>query len=454
MTTELAAAFPPGFTWGVAASAYQTEGAVAVDGRGPTIWDRFCALPGKVRNGESGSIACDFYNRYPEDIELLAALGVDAFRFSIAWSRVVPEGRGRVSAAGLDFYDRLVDALLAAGIEPFATLYHFDLPQRLEDEGGWPVRSTAEAFADYAEAVAARLGDRVGHWITHNEPWVSAWLGYGTGEHAPGRTSRHDALASAHQLLRSHGLAVEVLRRDCPGAEVGITLDLYPTHAASESPADRAAARLEDGTRNRWFLDPLLRGSYPDDVAAYFAQDLPELRDGDLETIAAPLDFLGINNYSRTVVRAGAGGDPVPVRVEHAEHTDMGWEIYPDGIREALERVHREYAAPPLYVTENGAAFPDVRGHDGHVRDPERQRFLERYLGAVAGAVAAGVPVRGYFVWSLLDNFEWSFGYWRRFGLVYVDYPTLERAPKESFGWYRDTIAASRAGHTLDRLAS
>jgi beta-glucosidase len=442
---DAARSFPSDFVWGVAASAYQTEGATADDGRGASIWDRFCATPGNVRNGETAEIACDAYHRYPEDIRLMHELGVDAFRFSIGWSRIVPDGRGRVNEQGLDFYDRLVDALLQAGIEPYPTLYHFDLPQALEDAGGWPERATAEVFAEFAGVVAERLGDRVRHWITHNEPWCPSWLGYGLGEHAPGRRSRSDALAAAHHVLLSHGLAVDALRAASAGADVGITVDVYPAHAASEQPEDVAAARLYDGTRNRWILDPLLRGVYPADVLEHYRADLPPIRDADLATIAAPLDFLGVNNYSRTVLRAGPDGTtPVPVRVDGAEYTEMGWEVYPDGMRETLARLDHEYGVETLYVTESGAAYPDTRGHDGAVRDPERRRFLDAYVGAVADAAAAGVPVRGFFVWSLLDNFEWSLGYSRRFGLVYVDYPTLARIPKSSFWWYRDLIACAR----------
>jgi beta-glucosidase len=440
-----APAFPGGFVWGVAASAYQTEGAAHEDGRGESIWDRFAATPGKVRAGETGAVACDFYHRYPEDVELMRALGLDAFRFSVAWPRVLPAGRGAVNQAGLDFYDRLVDALLDAGIRPFVNLYHFDLPQALEDAGGWPARETAEAFAAYAEVVAARLGDRVGDWITHNEPFCASWLGYGVGIHAPGRASEADALAAAHHMLLAHGWAVEAIRRQAPGAAVGIVLDTWPVHPATGDPRDSAAAWAADGARNRWFFDAVLRGSYPEDALERVAHAAPPVRDGDMKTIAARLDFLGVNNYSRTLVRAGQDGRPVEVRSPDAPLTAMGWEIYPAGIGEVLRRLHAEYGAPPLYVTENGAAFADVRTHDGRIHDVERTAYLSAYVAEVAAAAASGVPVLGYFVWSLLDNFEWAEGYSKRFGLVYVDYPTLERVPKDSFGWYRDLIAGSRA---------
>jgi beta-glucosidase len=436
---------PDAFLWGAASSAYQVEGAASADGRGESIWDRFAATPGRVRNGESGKVACDFYHRYPEDIALMKKLGLGAFRFSIAWPRVLPQGRGRVNEAGLDFYDRLVDALLEAGIRPFATLYHWDLPQALEDDGGWPVRATAQAFVEYVEAVATRLGDRVLDWTTHNEPFCSSWLGYGHGLHAPGRSSTADALAAAHHVLLSHGWSVDVLRQECPLAEIGIVLDSWPAHPVSESDADRDAARLVDGIRNRWFFEPVLRGQYPEDVLEHFEAFAPPVRDGDLATISAPLDFVGLNNYSRTLIRADSeGGAPLEVRSPTGQLTDMGWEIYPDALAEVLRRLHDDYAAPSLYVTENGAAFADVRTHDGRVHDIERRDYLTAYIESVRQVVASGVPVRGYFVWSLLDNFEWAYGYSKRFGLVYVDYPTLERIPKDSFYWYRDVISGRR----------
>jgi beta-glucosidase len=436
---------PADFTWGAATASYQIEGAADADGRGESIWDRFCATPGKVRNGDSGAVACDFYHRYPDDIALMRELGIDSFRFSIAWPRILPEGRGRVNEAGLDFYDRLVDALLESGIQPCVTLYHWDLPQPLEDRGGWPAREVVDAFVEYTEVVARRLGDRVGRWITHNEPWVVAWLGYGWGVHAPGRASEADALATAHHLLLSHGRAVEVLRREVPGAEVGITLNLMKDYPASDSEEDVAATRYIDGFRNRWYLDPLFRGEYPADIAEHFAASLPHVADGDLEAIAVPIDVLGANVYSRGVIGAAPdGGRPIFARVPDSEYTDMDWEVYPDGLYDLLLRLRADYAPPRIAITENGAAFSDVRVHDGSVHDPERQAYLESHIDAVARAVADGVPVTGYYVWSLLDNFEWAHGYAKRFGIVYVDYPTLERVPKGSFAWYRDFIAAQR----------
>jgi beta-glucosidase len=454
VSSRSAAPFPADFRWGTASAAYQIEGAATADGRGESIWDRFCATPGKVRNGDSGAIACDFYHRYERDIALLRELGANAFRLSISWPRVLPNGRGRVNERGLDFYDRLVDALLASGVEPFVTFYHWDLPQALEDRGGWPARGTVDAFCEYVAAVVGRLGDRVQHWTTHNEPWVAAWLGYGQGHHAPGRTSEADALAAAHHLLLSHGRAVELVRAAVPGAQIGITLDLHPVYPASEDEADIAAARHVDGFHNRWFLDALFKGAYPEDLVAYFGANMARVEEGDLDAIRAPIDFLGVNNYSRNLVQADPDGGPaIDVRQPDAQYTDMDWEVYPDGIHDLLVRIGNDYAPRALYITENGAAFPDVRGHDGSVRDPERRDYLEEHIAAVGRAVEAGVPVKGYFVWTLMDNFEWAWGYWKRFGLVYVDYPTLERVPKGSFYWYRDFIAQQRSRRETEAAA-
>jgi beta-glucosidase len=439
------AVFPPTFVWGTATAAYQVEGAAAEDGRGESIWDRFSATPGNVTNGDTGAVACDTYHRYTEDIRLMRALGIGAFRLSVAWPRVLPEGRGRVNQAGLDFYDRLVDELLANGVDPYVTLYHWDLPQVLEDRGGWPARDTVDAFTEFTEVVVSRLGDRVRHWITQNEPWVVSWLGYGLGVHAPGRQSERDALAAGHHVLLAHGRAAEVLRREASGSEVGITIDLVPTYPLSDAEADVEAARHSDGFRNRWFLDPVLGHGYPEDMLERYAEMLPTVHDGDMETIAAPLDFLGVNYYTRSVVRARGAGDtaPTPVETVGAEHTEMGWEVYPGGLYELLVGLHARYELPDLYITENGAAFPDARDN-GSVPDPRRISYLQGHLDALASAIAAGVPVRGYFLWSLLDNFEWAFGFSRRFGIVYVDFDTLERVPKDSFAWYRDFIAAHR----------
>ena len=444
VASELAARFPRDFVWGAATAAYQIEGAAHEDGRGESIWDRFAATPGKVQNGDSGDVACDSYHRYPEDIRLARGLGLNAFRFSIAWPRILPVGRGHPNVVGLDFYDRLVDELLENELEPFATLYHWDLPQALEERGGWPERETVDAYADYVELVAARLGDRVRCWITQNEPWVISWLGYGWGLHAPGRANDADALAAAHHILLAHGRAAEVLRRESPGADVGLTLDLVPAHPLTDTPADREAALHSDGFRNRWFLDAVLRGEYPADMVERNASILPAIADGDMRTIATPLDFLGVNYYTRSIVRADpSGARPIVVEPEGVERTTMGWEVYPDGLHELLVRLRDDYTIPPLFITENGAAFPDDR-RNGSVDDPDRISYLAGHLDAVARAVEDGVPVHGYFVWSLLDNFEWAFGYSQRFGIVYIDYETLERVPKASYAWYRDFIAAQR----------
>jgi beta-glucosidase len=399
-----------------------------------------------VRNGESGRVACDFYHRYPKDIALMRELGLDAFRFSVAWPRVLPQGRGRVNAAGLDFYDRLVDELLANGIEPFLTLYHWELPQALEDEGGWTVRSTAEAFAEYAGVVAGRLGDRVKQWTTHNEPWVVAWIGYATGEHAPGRKSVADAVAAGHHVLLSHGLCAEVLRSEIPDVQVGIALNLTHCYPARDVASDLAAVRIADAHINRWFLDPLFRGEYPSDLLEHWQPVSAPVAEGDFAKIAAPLDFLGVNYYTRQVVRADENGAPTMRRSAESEYTDMDWEISPDGLRDLVVRLQTEYAAPTIYVTENGAAFSDLRDHEGQVRDPERIAYIADHLASLSEAIELGAPVHGYFVWSLLDNFEWHYGYRKRFGIVYVDYPTLERVPKSSFYWYRDFIAGQRNG--------
>jgi beta-glucosidase len=448
MTTDIRTGFPADFTWGVSSSSYQIEGATIEDGRGESIWDRFCTIPGKVRNGECGDIACDHYHRYPEDIGLMRELGITAYRFSISWPRILPTGHGSLNQRGLDFYDRLVDELLEAEIEPFVTLYHWDLPQALEDAGGWTNRNTVDAFLEYTRAVANRLGDRVHNWITHNEPWCTAWLGYGIGEHAPGRTGESAARAASHHVLLSHGQAVGVIRQYAAGARVGITLNLYPVYPASEAPEDRAAARIHDGLRNRWYLDPVFRGRYPEDILRLVEQHMPDVLPGDLDAIAAPIDFLGVNYYTRNVIRAGKNDQPVHVHPDN-EYTSMGWEVYPDGLYDVLQRVHAEHTSIPLYITENGASYTDVRTHEGAVRDPERLQYLQRHLGTVSRAIRSGMPVAGYFAWSLLDNFEWAHGYNRRFGLVYVDYPTLERIPKASFYWYRDFIAGAAAARAV-----
>jgi beta-glucosidase len=445
--------FPEGFVWGAATSAYQIEGAVDEDGRGRSIWDTFSHTPGRTAGGENGDVAVDHYHRFREDVALMAQLGLRAYRFSISWPRVQPGGRGPVNERGLDFYRRLVDELLAAGIEPYPTLFHWDLPQELEDEGGWAARATAERFAAYAEIVAGALGDRVTSWLTLNEPWCAAFLGYGMGRHAPGLHDARKCVAAAHHLMLAHGHAVDAIRRlGGHDARAAVVLNLDPVRPATSSAEDAAAARLVDGMHNRIFLEPILAGRYPDDVLAHLSGrvDLGHVRDGDERVIAAPLDFLGVNYYrpARVAARARPAADwtawPGDERIEHVAQegpkTTMDWPVDPTGLREMLGRLHAEYAIPML-VTENGASFDDDVGPDGAVHDERRVAYLDGHLRAVAGAIEAGADVRGYFVWSLLDNFEWAEGYSKRFGIVHVDYQTLARTPKDSARWYRDAIA-------------
>jgi len=434
--------FPQDFVWGAATAAYQIEGAWNEDGRGESIWDRFCHTPGNTLNGDTGDVACDHYHRWREDIALMKELGLRAYRFSIAWPRILPAGRGVVNQTGLDFYNRLVDGLLEAGIEPYLTLYHWDLPQTLQDEGGWPARATADAFVEYAAMVSRTLGDRVKHWITLNEPWVSAFIGYEQGRHAPGHTRRAEAVAAAHHLLLAHGQAVPVLRANCPDGKIGITLNLTPQIPASPSRADREAANWADGCLNRWFLDSLTGRDYPADMVRAFALPMDFIQPGDMEAIAVPLDFLGINYYTRRIVRADIPeAENVPRTLFRGDEiTEMDWEVYPPGLYETLMRVHFHYNFPALYITENGAAFLDAIGADGEVYDPARLSFIRRHLIQAHNAIQCGVPLKGYFVWSLLDNFEWEFGYSKRFGIVYVDYATQQRIPKESAKWYRTVI--------------
>jgi beta-glucosidase len=445
------ARFPKGFVWGAATSAYQIEGAFDAEGRGASIWDRFCRTPGRVVNGATGDVACDHFHRWREDVALMKELGLQAYRFSISWPRVLPEGRGTVNEKGLDFYSRLVDALLEAGITPFATLFHWDLPQRLQDEGGWPSRATADAFLRYVEMTTRRLGDRVKRWITHNEPWCASLLAHQVGRHAPGWTDWPAALAASHHLLLSHGAAVPIVRAHSPGAEVGITLNLTPAEPASPSRADRDACRHFDGYFNRWFLDPLHGRDYPADMVRDYAAAgrLPSdwsslVRPRDLETIAAPTDFLGVNYYSRAVVRSDVPeAENLPRTVFLAperEWTEMGWEVHPDGLYQILCRVHFDYGPRRIFVTENGASWTDEPEPSGRVPDERRRAFLREHLRAARRAVEAGVPLHGYFVWSFLDNFEWDRGYSQRFGIVWVDYATQRRVPKDTALWYRRVI--------------
>ncbi len=433
--------FPKGFVWGAATASYQIEGAAREDGRGESIWDRFSHTPGKIFNGDTGDVACDHYHRWREDIGLMRELGLSAYRFSIAWPRVLPDGRGQVNDAGLDFYDRLVDGLLEAGIAPWVTLYHWDLPQPLEDGGGWPNRETADAFVTFADVVSRRLGDRVNRWITLNEPWVSSFLGYQTGVHAPGRKDLTDAVAASHTLLLAHGRAVPAIRANNEDASVGITLNLSPTYPASPDPADAAAARRYDGYLNRWFLDPIFGRGYPADMLGTYGSRAPRLEPGDLDTIAVPIDFLGVNYYFPTYL---AASDEEPLGFVQApqegERTAMGWPVAAESLEGLLIRLDREYTALPIFITENGAAYEDPAPSEGRVPDPARTRYLADHLAAARHAIAAGVSLRGYFVWSLLDNFEWAFGYDRRFGITHVDFTTQQRTIKDSGRWYARTV--------------
>jgi beta-glucosidase len=462
--------FPAGFVWGTATASYQIEGAVDEDGRGPSIWDTFSHTPGKVRDGDTGDVACDHYHRMPDDVAVMADLGMRAYRFSVAWPRIVPTGSGGVNQAGLDFYSRLVDQLLDHDIAPLVTLYHWDLPQPLGDEGGWTNRATAERFAEYAAIVGQALGDRVSTFTTLNEPWCSAYLGYASGVHAPGHTSNAEALTAVHHLNLAHGLGTTALRSVLPSSgQVSITLNLAQVRPATDSPADLDAARHVDGVSNRVFLEPILRGRYPADVLDDLRHitDWSFIRAADTELINVPIDVLGINYYSPARVAAATPellsqisgrwvndpqgtdgpsaypGTDLAVSVpQEGPYTAMHWRIEPGSLTELLLRVHRDYPDVALMITENGAAFDDVVADDGAVHDADRIDYLHGHLGAVHDAISQGVDLRGYFLWSLMDNFEWAFGYSKRFGIVRVDYPTGERLVKDSARWYRDVISA------------
>ncbi|MFH8926974.1 GH1 family beta-glucosidase [Streptomyces pristinaespiralis] len=441
--TDLAA-LPQDFAWGTATSAYQIEGAVAEDGRSPSIWDTFSHTPGKIAGDDHGDVACDHYHRWREDIALMKQLGTNAYRLSVAWPRVVPGGDGAVNAKGLDFYDHLVDGLLDAGITPSVTVYHWDLPQALQDRGGWPERDTAHHLAAYASAVAERLGDRVKHWATLNEPLCSAWIGHLEGRMAPGATDLTAAVRASYHLLLGHGLAAAAIRAAAPDAQVGIVNNLSTVAPASDRDEDVAAARRMDGHTNRWWLDPVHGHGFPADMLEVYGVELPE-RPGDMETIAAPLDWLGLNYYFPAVVTDDPTGPaPFARQIERpgVPRTGMDWEIDANGIEALLLRLTDEYGARRLYVTENGSAYPDVVRADGSIDDRERARYLEEHLAACARAARKGAPLAGYFAWSLLDNFEWAYGYDKRFGLVHVDYATQRRTIKGSGHRYRDIIRA------------
>lgn len=439
-------AFPKDFLWGAATSSYQIEGAALEDGRGECIWHRFSHTPGKVMNNDNGDRACDHYHLYADDVKLMKELGLQAYRFSVSWPRVIPQGTGAANPAGLDFYDRLVDELLAANIIPYLTLYHWDLPQALQDRGGWENPAIIQWFSEYTDLMTRRLGDRVKYWATHNEPWVAAFLGHHIGIHAPGKTSWPAAFKAAHHLLLSHGAAIPIIRQNVPDSYAGIVLDQAERTPASDDPADIEAAHLSGvAGGHRWFLDPLFRGHYPADGVRHLEA---ELKDIDLDAVQAacvPIDFLGINYYMRLVFAANEDGKPFPPRIipqPNAPMTQMEWEVFPDGLYNLLTDIHQNYGPIDLYVTENGAAYPDPAPVNGVIEDPERAAYLQQHFAAAERAIADGVSLKGYFVWSFLDNFEWAYGYDRRFGIVHVDFDSLVRTPKRSALWYKDWIAA------------
>jgi beta-glucosidase len=440
--------FPLDFAWGVATAAYQIEGATVEDGRKPSIWDTFSATPGKTYDNQTGDIACDHYHLYKEDVKLMRELGLNSYRFSISWSRVIPQGRGVVNQAGLDFYDNLVNELLANGIEPYVTLYHWDLPQVLQDQGGWKVRETAEAFAEYVEVVTARLGDRVKGWITLNEPWVAAVNGHIIGEHAPGETDLETGVRAAHHLLLAHGLALPVIRKNMrrPDAEVGITLSTTYVEPGNETEEAKSLAGMVDVISNRWFLDPLFKGAYPAEMLESFLAPMFPIQPGDMKIISRKVDFLGINYYFRTMPVAIEDLATFTLKMHRPEdsvYTAMDWEVYPQGLYKLLTRIHSEYQPAKLFITENGAAFEDILMEQGTklvVHDPARTSYLMQHFHAASEAIKDGVPLAGYFIWSLYDNFEWSFGTSKRFGIVYLDYPTQRRIVKDSGYWYQQFL--------------
>lgn len=435
--------FPKDFVWGAATASYQIEGAAHEDGRGESIWDRFCKTPGNVSNGDTGDVACDHYHRYEEDINIMKDMNLAAYRFSIAWPRIFPSGAGQPNQKGLDFYKRLLDSLAKQGITPYATMYHWDLPQQLEEKGGWVNRDTAKYFRDYAYYLLENLGDRVKHWITLNEPWCSAFLGYGNGHHAPGLKDMAKTVKAGHNLLYAHGLTVQCFREMKLAGQIGITLNFTPQHAASDSQEDQDVRELADAFSNRWFLDPIFKGRYPEILLDFFGNQGWSLDDqpNDLAIISSSIDFLGVNYYTRAVVGKGEEGyHGVKHYPPERAVTAMGWEIYPEGLYELLCWLQKECNNTPLLVTENGAAFHD-EVVNGKVNDVKRTEYLRSHFQQAARAIQDGVSLNGYFVWSLLDNFEWAFGYDRRFGIVYVDYETQERIVKESGKWYSRFLA-------------
>ena len=441
---SLPLSFPRGFLFGTASAAYQIEGAVNEDGRGPSIWDIYSHKPGVIEDKTNGDVACDHYHRWPDDVEIMKRLGVNAYRFSISWSRILPKGRGKVNNKGLRFYSDLVDALVEAKITPFVTLNHFDLPQALQDEGdGWLRRGVVQDFAEFADVVSVELGDRVKHWVTFNEPWELAWQGYVTGEDAPGlRLGVDAALKASHYVYLAHGAAIQVLRDNIPNSQLGIVLHLNMVEPASNRPEDIAAAKRWEMCQNRWYLDPLYREGYPEEMVKLYGSNAPEVLPGDFEQIQRPIDFLGINNYRRSVVKAGSDLPPVNMnRINPpGEYTEMGWEVYPEGLYKILKWVNANYPVAQIYITENGASFTDTMTPQGKVHDERRVAYLREHIRYAHKAMKEGVPLKGYFAWSTMDNFEWAYGYSRRFGVVYVDYKTQKRTIKDS-GYYLSEVA-------------
>jgi len=438
-------AFPAKFVWGTATAAYQIEGAAQMDGRGPSVWDVFSHTEGKTINGDNGDVACDHYHRYKDDVALMQSIGVNAYRFSISWSRILPEGTGRINQAGLDFYSRLVDELLENNIQPYATAFHWDLPQVLQEKGGWSNRDTAFYFAEYAGVISRCLGDRIKGWITHNEPGVVMALGHLTGQHAPGITDLNTSVRVAHHLLLGHGLALPVLRENNtrPDAEFGITLNFNYVEPGDANAKELAV--IEDAWVNQMFLDPLIKAVYPEELSEIIGKHLP-IEPGDMEIISSPFDFLGVNYYFRTLPIAWANREALTFESRHnegAEYTDIGWEVYPEGLYKLLHRIHRDYKPAKIYITENGAAYNDALEETSEglaVHDNGRLKYLHDHIEAALKALNEGVPLAGYFVWSLMDNFEWAYGYSKRFGITYVDYPTHRRILKDSGLWYRNFL--------------
>jgi beta-glucosidase len=442
--------FPQGFLWGAATAAYQVEGAVREDGRGESIWDRFCATPGAIQDGDTGDTACDHYHRWKDDVENMRDLGLKAYRFSVSWPRLFPQGHGRLNRKGLDFYDALVDGLLASGIQPALTLYHWDLPQALQDVGGWTNRDTASWFADYAECLYTHLGDRVKTWMTLNEPQCSAFVGHADGRHAPGLKDFGAAVQASHVLLRAHALAVAEFRELCPaGSRIGIALDLHTMYPYTDGISDVEAAHRADGKANRWFLDPVLKGTYPSDILEAYRRHgvAPRIEDKDLETLASnPVDFVGVNYYFPERVCANDRGGVLGIEFgvpKDSPKTDMGWEVYPEGLYDLLMRLKNDYGNPALFITENGAAYADRVVSKGQVQDDDRIDYLASHLREARRAIEHGVKLQGYFLWSLMDNFEWGFGFSKRFGITHVDYRTQARTWKKSGSWYQLVIATN-----------